>query len=103
MNAGVGGRGARGTATVGPRNPLSAADPGHDLLAALDLWLAAARQEAARAVDRVDALVALRSHALDVAHRLHRPLSPEDVFTGRTAEEQAHIDALRDRIVPPET
>jgi hypothetical protein len=53
------------------------------------------RDEAARHIDRADALAELRSRALPVAASLRRPLTPEDVFSSAQNEhERAEIRAL---------
>ena len=68
----------------------------------LDTEIARARREAARTVDRVKALVELRSHALAVFDRLNRPLYYADVFDSTDEEEKAFLNALINRITGSE-
>jgi hypothetical protein len=64
----------------------------------LDTEIARARRDAALTVDRVKALVELRSHALEVHERLNRPLYYPDVFDSNDEEEKAFLNALINRI-----
>lgn len=57
-----------------------------------------ARQQAARAVDRVQALVELRSHALAVYDELRRPIYFADLFQPQDEETRAYVNALVNRI-----
>jgi DNA-binding IclR family transcriptional regulator len=71
----------------------------------LDEVIADAREEAAVAVDRVKALVELRSHALAVADELDRPLYASDVLAPLDAAEEetrAHLTSLLKRSAPRE-
>lgn len=74
-------------------------------LAQLDTEIADARRDAALAVDRVKALVELRSHALAVYEELQRPLYYPDVLQPRDPhdeEERAFLNALVNRIATEE-
>jgi AMMECR1 domain-containing protein len=66
----------------------------------LDTEIAHARRDAALAVDRVKALVELRSHALAVYEELQRPLYYPDVLDSNDEEEKAFLNALVNRIAP---
>jgi hypothetical protein len=73
-------------------------EPDGDLLAAIEHELAEARQAAARAVDRAQALTDLHALALGrIAQlRLRRPLRPADLWD--SAETRAQVDALLARV-----
>jgi hypothetical protein len=70
-----------------------------DFLEELEGELDRARVAAAAAVDRCEALVALRSRALAVAEGLGGVLRVEDVFESDDEEEAAQLRALAGRIV----
>ncbi len=65
--------------------------------------LAAAREDAARALDRVDALVGWRSKLLVMAAELDTPeLTVDQMWAGCADEQQrAHLNALVTRALPP--
>jgi hypothetical protein len=70
-----------------------------DFLDELDHELGVARDVAARAVDRADALNEFRSRAIAVATVLHRSISAQDVFdAAKNERERAELRALADRI-----
>lgn len=70
-----------------------------DFLDWIEDELASARREAARHVDRAEALAVLRSRALPIAQRLRRPLTPDDVLaSSRDERERAELRALADRV-----
>jgi hypothetical protein len=70
-----------------------------DFLDWIEDELAKERREAAKHVDRADALATLRSRALPIAQRLRRPLTPDDVFGSSANEhERAQLQALADRV-----
>lgn len=72
---------------------------GRDILNDLDEEIRRARAEAARVVDRAQALVELRSRALAVAERLAGvPLRWEDVFSTGSERERAEARALAVRV-----
>jgi hypothetical protein len=75
-----------------------------DVLEWVESELAAARTAAAHAVDRAEALVALRSLALERAAELVSPtLTLEQLQDGfADEEERAHFTALAHRIATPE-
>jgi hypothetical protein len=66
-----------------------------DFLTWIEDELAKERDEAARHVDRAEALAELRSRALPAAQALRRPLTPEDVFAScKNEHERAELRAL---------
>jgi hypothetical protein len=71
-----------------------------DFLDLLDREIVEQRQLAARAVDRADALVTLRSYCVDLSTRLNRRLTADDVFYkhARDERERAELRSLADRI-----
>lgn len=74
-----------------------------DLRDHLEGELAAAREAAARAVDRVEALVALRSRAFTLgaaADAEGRTLEPDDLFEADDERERAELRALAQRAFP---
>lgn len=76
-----------------------------DFVAQLEDELTAAREQAARSLDRATALAELRSHALAVAAELRRPLRAADVLQPRDPhdeETRARLSALVDRITREE-
>lgn len=76
-------------------------NPG-DFLDALEEELTVARTAAAKAVDRAEALVELRSRAIAVSEELRRPLRPEDLQAHAGSEqERAEIAALVARAERP--
>jgi hypothetical protein len=71
----------------------------NDFLDWIEVELTPARREAARHIDRAEALAVLRSRALPVAQRLRRPLTVDDVFaSSRDERERAELRALADRV-----
>jgi hypothetical protein len=71
----------------------------NDFLDWIEVELTTARREAARHIDRAEALAVLRSRALPVAQRLRRPLTVDDVFaSSRDERERAELRALADRV-----
>ena len=77
-------------------------DDGFDFLTAVEDELASAREAAANAVDRADALARLRTYTLEVQDELRRPLRAVDVFDTRDEERRARLHALADRITGEE-
>lgn len=79
----------------------AAGDPG-DVLAHVEQRIATARTTAAAAVDRVDALIELRSRALAIAHRVGvTQISAEQLWAAiETEHERARLAALIDRALP---
>lgn len=69
-----------------------------DFLIEVEDELAEAREVAAKAIDRADALAQLRSYTLDVQDELQRPVRATDVFDTRDEERRARLTALADRI-----
>jgi hypothetical protein len=71
-----------------------------DFLDMIERELASERDALTRLVDRIDAIVAVRSVAIDVSTRLQRPIDVDDVFmSGRSEEERARLQALKRRIL----
>lgn len=78
-------------------NEMGAADS-FDFLLEVEDELVQAREAAARAVDRADALAQLRSYTLEAQDELQRPVRAADVFQTRDEERRARLNALADRI-----
>jgi hypothetical protein len=77
---------------------IGAADDGYDFLMKVEDELALARDAAARAVDRADALAELRSYTLEVEGELRRPVRASEVFDTKDETRRARLAALADRI-----
>jgi hypothetical protein len=60
--------------------------------------LVAARELAARAVDRADALAQLRSYVIELQDELQRPVRLSEVFETRDEQKRARLKMLADRI-----
>ena len=75
----------------------------HDVIAHAEDLLVAAREDAARAVDRADALVAWRSRLFAIAAERGTPeLSADQMWDACADEEQrARLNALVTRALPP--
>lgn len=74
-----------------------------DLIEHLERTLADVREQATVAVDRAEALVALRSRAFAIAARLApegRTLEPDDLFAAEGERERAELNALARRAFP---
>ncbi len=74
-----------------------------DVISHVEDRLAAAREDAARAVDRADALASWRSRLFAIAAELGvHELTAEEMWNGCGDEEQrAHLNALVNRALPP--
>lgn len=71
-----------------------------DFLDVLDREVADARADLVRRVDRTDALVALRSRALDLSAVLNRPISIQDLKAQvKDEHDRALLFSLFDRIL----
>ncbi len=75
----------------------------HDVIAHVEDRLVAARKDAARAVDRADALVAWRSRLFSMAAELGTPELTADRMWDCCADEEqrARLAAVIDRALPP--
>jgi len=73
----------------------------HDVISHVEDRLAAARVDAARALDRVDALAAWRSRLFAIAGESGTPeLSVDEMWGACDEEQRAHLTALVDRALP---
>ncbi len=70
-----------------------------DFLEVIEEELSRSRRLASKLYDRCQALVEVRSEALEARERLRRPLRPEDVFAGASEERLAQMEALRTRLL----
>ena len=74
-----------------------------DFVDALEQELATERERLARLLNRIEALTELHDYAYDLAARLRKPLTVEDVFdSGHSEQQRAKLRALAERITASE-
>lgn len=74
-----------------------------DFVDDLERELEDARERLAWLLERTEALAELHAYAYDLAARLKKPLSADDVFgSAQTEKERAQLRLLADRITAPE-